>query len=104
MSKHTPGPWAIGIFPVSDKSEKVGIVGADSNYVATVSGYKGFSSTAADANLIAAAPELLAELEAFEQLIRDGESDDLGFHIKVTPICVERVKAIRAAIAKATTA
>lgn len=53
-----------------------------------------------DAKLIAAAPELLALAREVEQLITR-DSDDLGFHLRVVPMRIETVRALRAAIAKA---
>lgn len=51
-------------------------------------------------HLISIAPELLAELTAIEQLITT-ESNDLGWHLQMAPISIERVQAIRSLISKA---
>ncbi len=111
-TKHTPSDWRLVIRtetngaltlppyvetnnPLPGHGETICMLGVTNLH---------YANAEANGRLIAAAPELLAELVAFEQLICDGESDDLGYHVRVVPICIKRVEAIRAAIAKATQA
>lgn len=63
MSKHTPGPWNAG---------SRAVVADDSTLICLLSGYKDAGVSRANAQLIAAAPELL---EALRTLI--GEVDGL---------------------------
>ena len=68
MSDHTPGPWTIGRFPQSD--DRVYISGRTwQNFAEVCSHASGFDQpeAAANARLIAAAPELLAAVRAFVQ-------------------------------------
>lgn len=86
---HTPGPWIV----------RAGHFCSDGvpAYEVVMNGTRTVNS--ADASLIAAAPDMLAELKSVEQLITN-DSDDLGFHLHVVPISVDRVRAIRGLIAQ----
>lgn len=64
-TKHTPGPWNTVIL----NGDRIAVVAHDSSDVATLT-----QASHADARLIAAAPELLAALEAaIPALIRLGD-------------------------------
>jgi hypothetical protein len=64
MSKHTPGPWTAGIHGLTvDAVHPVRNDATGTTPVAFISGYFG-EAQEANARLIAAAPELLAALEA----------------------------------------
>ena len=95
MSKHTPGPWYyVG---GSDKRaapyiRKEGDMVPGTMAIASVTGRGGVSESAANARLIAAAPELLA---ALKQLT--GEVTDL----ERNRVRESAVDAARAAIARA---
>lgn len=109
MSKmaHTPGPWeVVNNPPNEDGSTATSIYGSD-QYVADVyCGYAGSrnmpnAEAAANARLIAAAPDLLV---ALEQLVSDYER---GIHVEFggSPWLKEKLEELdyaRAAIAKAT--
>lgn len=94
MSKHSPGPWGAGAALSSDAYHIRYISDAEGNQVAEVS--SGFShvhpdifdqdTALANADLIEAAPELLAALEGILQ-IADRQTDEFD--------------AARAAVAKA---
>lgn len=58
--KHTPGPWAIEGDPTKTCSQ---IVEQDGDEIAVMSVGRGMEIDAANAYLIAAAPDLYAELE-----------------------------------------
>lgn len=73
MAKHTPGPWEVRL----DDYEKV--EANDGEGVAVMSGrYRGTAERAANARLIASAPDLLAALrfmtEGYAQYIEYAES------------------------------
>ena len=85
MSKHTPGPWHV---------DEHNDVSSKERHVATPSFY-GDDSDDANANLIAAAPDLLAALLAFD-VSEDGEHCFCDEHPHVA-----RCNSARAAIAKA---
>lgn len=98
MSKHTPGPW----WPLwhAAKDEAVAIVQKDKPEMKVVDTRPGAAGiSAADAHLIAAAPELL---EAFELLL---EARNLQFHTwdcdESNCVCDETLRDARAAIRKA---
>ena len=57
--KHTPGPWVIGLETTDDTAQ---IIGHDGGHIA----YIERDPVAANANLIAAAPDLLLALKAFK--------------------------------------
>lgn len=89
MSGHTPGPWGRNIPPIS----KYPVIYAGRNtHVAQVL-TKATSEAEAEANadLIAAAPELLAACKAFES----------NYPMGINPGADEAVRAAVAAIAKA---
>jgi hypothetical protein len=95
MNKHTPGPWN----PYFD--ETYGVLGPDKGRVAICMNLKGAhglagrrhgDEVAANARLIAAAPDLLEALQGMESLATDVRRDDPA---------ADLAKA-RAAIAKAT--
>lgn len=91
MSKHTPGPWKIirgddELFISSaSRKGKVEIATIDTGYIRSFA-----AEQRANARLIAAAPDLLENLQ--------GCMEALASHV---PDCIE-VKAARDAIAKAT--
>lgn len=99
MSKHTPGPWNVNPNP---RAEWIAIATNEHDLIATIDtprlgSAKRTGEPEANANLIAAAPELLAVLEqwdtalAFGSIVFDDDSKR------------ERAEALtRAAIAKAT--
>lgn len=92
-AKHMPGPWLM----VADAADgKHAIYGADEVYrIATVHNFNGWPANAANARLIAAAPELLQALidcaEALAHL-----QDRMA--VRVNPPTLEKA---RAAITKA---
>lgn len=88
-TKHTPGPWNTVIL----NGDRIAVVAHDSSDVATLT-----HASHADARLIAAAPELLAALEAL--LNRPGPL----FHLVEDERHWPQIDAARAAIAKATSA
>lgn len=78
-SKHTPGPWLV--------KGKQSIRGSDGEYIAKTN----WNNGAANARLIAAAPELLSALQVAELALRERGLRACGEY-----------KQIEAAIAKAT--
>ena len=101
MSKHTPGPWAIGQkanfdlhgfmvhgFPVAGAGQAIAAVWAG----AVGKEAFGFDNQEANARLIAAAPDMLAALKLCEPFCKGHQE---------TPEKVARYAAVRAAIAKA---
>jgi hypothetical protein len=101
MSKHTPGPWFVdGVAISSEAVTDLAILNmANVRYSWGGSDFATRSHREANAHLIAAAPELLAELEYLVEIAesamraanRDGGEYDIG----------EMLEAPRAAIAKA---
>jgi hypothetical protein len=69
--KHTPGPWKV------DAPYILEIQSSDGQHVATVRHTPDWLE-AANAHLIAAAPDLLAALERFVELFRDLSPDAAG--------------------------
>lgn len=61
MSEHTPGPWRVAR---GSQSGVYHILGADLHEVAQIWGTFAAAHSAEDAHLIAAAPDMLAALEA----------------------------------------
>ena len=70
--KHTPGPWRVDRQNTGPLASEWIIAGERPRYLAEV-GDCGSGCAAANANLIAAAPELL---EALEMVMRRGRIDD----------------------------
>lgn len=93
--KHTPGPWKARHSGFGD-AEVVGseITGIPAPFTPTVIGSR---LNWADANLIAAAPELLEALERVVDLL----GPDPIKEVTIEPITVGLMKDIGAAIAKA---
>lgn len=95
MSVHTPGPWAVA--PKSSHFAVVAqcgvIVTRMSWYLSAREGCQGIDESRANAALIAAAPELLAALQACYDLIAEEVAD--GEY-------TEQAKKARAVIEKAT--
>lgn len=80
MTGHTPGPWRM----VTDDCQNVTIQDKNGRRIAEPS-YRDFplgeasdQEVAANAKLIAAAPDLWAALEQIARLTLDGEQDDTG--------------------------
>lgn len=71
MSMHTPGPWTVEEY--GDEDAPALVIHRDSEtrvcFMATPGSYGDPAKIAADASLIAAAPELLEALEAVESEI-----------------------------------
>lgn len=99
---HTPGSWTCDVV-VDDVTERSDHM-IQPTYAINVSGHAWpilpKAEAHANARLIAAAPDLFALARELEQLVTT-DSDDLGFHLRMVPVRVETVKALRAAIAKA---
>jgi type VI protein secretion system component VasF len=68
MSKHTPGPWTIGVYRTTaefrEHEEHVAVMKADDQMLLAITGPTLDAASVADARLIAAAPELLELLKA----------------------------------------
>lgn len=80
MTPHTPGPWTTDALYIYSKGVTIAVV-----YNATEDVDVSPEQAAADARLIAAAPDLLAALEeimgAFEHImVRDGSGDLRPLH------------------------
>ena len=94
LNTHTPGPWIVG-----DDSNPLIFSPSAGDYVAQVAAYDSRHrlrpSYAADAALIAAAPDLLAALQLCHRFINGGSGLYPGLHH-------EAYIAARDAIAKAT--
>lgn len=71
MSKHTPGPWSF-----DPPCETGGRWTKPLDLISYTTNHDGLHLNDADANLIAAAPDLLAELEAMVQLWDENHPDD----------------------------
>jgi hypothetical protein len=101
-AKHTPGPWIIGTRPDGSRWFSIGDPRTGPHYQADI-----FCGDA-DARLIAAAPELLAAVEALSKIITDMREDeafdasscDAG-GILFGDVASEAIEAANAAIAKA---
>jgi hypothetical protein len=85
VSAHTPGPWSV--FKAATENGEFSI-NATGPYIAETIG--GIAEEEANANLIAAAPDLL---EALQSVVNAWEEPDLGW---------EAAEKVHAAIAKAT--
>jgi hypothetical protein len=93
---HSPGPWRAEPECVHQREEGFVIRCASGTRIAELHGYVSHPGNAANARLLAAAPELLEALEMVRDADDDCKSD--GFHT-IPPMA--RAK-IDAAIAKAT--
>ena len=72
MSKHTPGPWTAVANPTCYEWEIRRDEDDPGTYLATVIGREDTSDTdEANARLIAAAPDLLLQLQRLERIARD---------------------------------
>lgn len=67
-TKHTPGPWCVDDAERGGDAYVLGREGGDPVDVATVTNRGDDDQCVANANLIAAAPDLLAELEAIHDV------------------------------------
>ena len=77
MAEHTPGPWKVvpGYFDGEFVVVKDGPAGPSAMGITTVDG-RGYSQNEANADLIAAAPDLLEALEVAVQIVAsDGRCD-----------------------------
>lgn len=95
--KHTPGPWFAGdSLTVWTKN--------DMSCVAKVAGPTDSDpESAANAHLIAAAPELLEALQSVEQIYAAWESDERASWAQLSLLLKDAMPQIRVAITKATT-
>ena len=80
-AKHTPGPWAIGL---QVDNERAQIITADGEHLCYVEQYP----VLPNARLVAAAPDLLAALEALE-----GYAADCAFDLGERPACLTVARA-----------
>lgn len=100
MGQHTKGPWRF-------TDDFIGVWDADARRIANLdsdgSPYIGLDETLANAALIAAAPDLLAALEAVIDDLDSGIQDaqDNGASETWIAAAKKRLRAARAAIAKA---
>ena len=89
-TQHTPGPWRTVRFAskVDARNHSFGIAyGRSGNRLAIVDGEGSASdANAANARLIAAAPDLLAALEALEAVLRMSERDIEVFDVALAAI------------------
>ena len=93
MSKHTPGPWNIGAPPPNGEQT----IGTQQGLMVAVATTGAGVPTEVNANLIAAAPELLEALEALTLIMNLNDDDvwtDESWQVALNKA--------RAAIAKAT--
>lgn len=92
-AKHTPGPWTRGFGNYVYQGERLG---DQQRLIAvcepTTKTKEDWDETFANARLIAAAPELLAALERYHEIIAGTGGKPLGF---------DEIRAAGAAIAKA---
>lgn len=86
-SNHTPGPWRL-----HDMERATVVAGKPGGEIANC--LNGFGDQAANAHLIAAAPELLEALQWI--------ADEIGDPVTPTRPSVDAIQAARAAIVKAT--
>jgi hypothetical protein len=94
MSAHTPGPWECretGTWP--ETNHHLGIY-SDNHPTGRIALVEGFYAESANAKLIAAAPDLLAALNA---IVRAYDGPTVGIGAAVS----SHISAARAAIAKA---
>ncbi|HFF3031961.1 TPA: hypothetical protein ACGCGJ_000431 [Stenotrophomonas maltophilia] len=96
MSKHTPGPWVVTPHPETHVDVfGVGEIKDDKEFQYGLSHTFCYQNAEANARLIAAAPELLAELEMLSNIVE-------GCGMATMPEVECRLVFARAAIAKAT--
>lgn len=94
-TNHTPGPWAI---TNEETAENIFYIGSKSG--STASAYnKAGGEGITNARLIAAAPELLAYLEAIKAVIENDQIEDtvIGLQAKISAIKVCTEQAIQKA-------
>ena len=102
MSGHTPSPWTSNVkdYGSAGHNAYVGVDAEDGTVVAHVLCYRGPNLTdvpfAANARLIAAAPELLEALKRADNFFKG-----VKFNRDEWPLLAEAMDAIRAAISKA---
>ena len=100
MDKHTPGPWRI-------TTDFIGVYDKDARCIADMDSESaheiGYDESLANARLIAAAPDLLAALEAVIDDLREGIQDavDNGANEIWVANARKRLMNARAAIRKA---
>lgn len=105
--KHTPGPWAVGVYESTDAFRSIAqhacVCDPETLALIAVTGRADDRQSQVDADLIAAAPELLAAcksaLTAMRQM-RDGQP--AAWAEMVTPEVATAWDSLKAAIAKAT--
>lgn len=77
MSQHTPGTWAVGVYEATDNFRSITqhacICDHDTLALIAVTGPATDKQSQADARLMAAAPDLLAALEAVLQGFEHGD-------------------------------
>lgn len=102
-AKHTPGPWGVrkgfssGTYEIYPKrpGEKVSFRGARWAEIATVEGASKGESARANANLMAAAPDMLEALESITLAMNKMSDDTDVFTL------LQEIKAAQYAISKA---
>lgn len=99
-AKHTPGPWQISTPHGRMGGRDFLLQGADSRTVFDTLAADAWPLSAADARLIAAAPELLAACKHLERYVRTGEAGPEGY-VVIFPVKDNALALLRAAIAKA---
>ena len=86
MTKHTPGPWSV------EHDYKPYVIRSRGDLVATITGTAAIRpSAAANARLIASAPDLLAALVIAEEILRINGFDD---HAATARAALARAKGI----------
>lgn len=77
-AKHTPGPWRRALSGAANQPGTIIVAQGDSRYVASVNYRGSVDRTSADADLIAAAPELLETCKRLmEQISETGTVNQL---------------------------
>lgn len=110
MYKPTPGPWRVDAGPFTNEGSFATMIMPErmGNQVASAFGWGDRELSLANARLIAAAPDLLAALQALVAGLPSfpdepvGPDGRLGVDRKVVDVTVGDVRAARQAIAKAT--
>lgn len=82
-TQHTPGPWSSGLTVVWQEGSKKVICQCDKQFI--------IEETKANARLIAAAPELLEQLESLADAANRG-SPDLDIYINDARRIIEKAK------------